>query len=201
MSTEPRVSSTTDCGHVQWPIVHTVPGAAGGVPSAIAVPALPAHVLLEPLVVGRSRGRHVRVRQHQPLPHRGAGGDPDDGGVIPSRRQQPPGLIQSVLRPWPGDLGERFGAGGGGLAQQLPGDHAGVDRLGGDVDDGEALTVALQHRAHEVVELRGPDQDRKSTRLNSSHVAISYAVFCLKKKIKNRSTWSNAGTGTYRDGG
>src|SRR5690625_6170755 len=28
----------------------------------------------------------------------------------------------------------------------------------------------------------GLDQDRKSTRLNSSHVAISYAVFCLKKK-------------------
>src|SRR5690625_6737963 len=26
------------------------------------------------------------------------------------------------------------------------------------------------------------DKDRKSTRLNSSHVAISYAVFCLKKK-------------------
>src|SRR5690625_5870623 len=28
--------------------------------------------------------------------------------------------------------------------------------------------------------------DRKSTRLNSSHVAISYAVFCLKKKRKSR---------------
>src|SRR5439155_25343222 len=28
-------------------------------------------------------------------------------------------------------------------------------------------------------------KDRKSTRLNSSHVAISYAVFCLKKKKKN----------------
>src|SRR5699024_12284883 len=27
-----------------------------------------------------------------------------------------------------------------------------------------------------------PGQDRKSTRLNSSHVSISYAVFCLKKK-------------------
>src|SRR5690625_6303677 len=27
-------------------------------------------------------------------------------------------------------------------------------------------------------------KDRKSTRLNSSHVAISYAVFCLKKKIR-----------------
>src|SRR5690625_5540690 len=34
-------------------------------------------------------------------------------------------------------------------------------------------------------------QDRKSTRLNSSHVAISYAVFCLNKKklhTKNRNT-------------
>src|SRR5690554_4233238 len=30
----------------------------------------------------------------------------------------------------------------------------------------------------------GPDRDRKSTRLNSSHVRISYAVLCLKKKIK-----------------
>src|SRR2546430_12399679 len=29
-------------------------------------------------------------------------------------------------------------------------------------------------------------QDRKSTRLNSSHSQISYAVFCLKKKIKQR---------------
>src|SRR5437870_11217510 len=29
---------------------------------------------------------------------------------------------------------------------------------------------------------RAPGGDRKSTRLNSSHVAISYAVFCLKKK-------------------
>src|SRR5256885_3584552 len=28
-------------------------------------------------------------------------------------------------------------------------------------------------------------QDRKSTRLNSSHLVISYAVFCLKKKKKN----------------
>src|SRR5690606_41079855 len=30
-------------------------------------------------------------------------------------------------------------------------------------------------------------RDRKSTRLNSSHVKISYAVFCLKKKIKKLS--------------
>src|SRR5258705_3576392 len=32
------------------------------------------------------------------------------------------------------------------------------------------------------------DQDRKSTRLNSSHLGISYAVFCLKKKKKKRIT-------------
>src|SRR3989442_8767268 len=31
------------------------------------------------------------------------------------------------------------------------------------------------------------DEDRKSTRLNSSHVRISYAVFCLKKKKKTRN--------------
>ena len=30
-----------------------------------------------------------------------------------------------------------------------------------------------------------PTTDRKSTRLNSSHLVISYAVFCLKKKKKN----------------
>src|SRR5690625_5494821 len=31
--------------------------------------------------------------------------------------------------------------------------------------------------------------DRKSTRLNSSHVAISYAVFCLKKKTAQHEVW------------
>src|SRR5205807_7385063 len=39
---------------------------------------------------------------------------------------------------------------------------------------------------------RGPSAlallDRKSTRLNSSHLVISYAVFCLKKKIRNEET-------------
>src|SRR3712207_7227747 len=33
-----------------------------------------------------------------------------------------------------------------------------------------------------------PRRDRKSTRLNSSHANISYAVFCLKKKKKNRKS-------------
>src|SRR2546427_3092084 len=34
----------------------------------------------------------------------------------------------------------------------------------------------------------GPPADRKSTRLNSSHSQISYAVFCLKKKKKKKDT-------------
>src|SRR5438874_6668970 len=40
----------------------------------------------------------------------------------------------------------------------------------------------------DVVALRAQQQqDRKSTRLNSSHVEISYAVFCLKKKKKKKN--------------
>src|SRR3712207_6974347 len=39
---------------------------------------------------------------------------------------------------------------------------------------GDAGLILLAHR--------GPEIDRKSTRLNSSHANISYAVFCLKKK-------------------
>src|SRR2546426_5184736 len=35
-------------------------------------------------------------------------------------------------------------------------------------------------------------QDRKSTRLNSSHLVISYAVFCLKKKKKTKSESTNS---------
>src|SRR5689334_24761237 len=34
---------------------------------------------------------------------------------------------------------------------------------------------------------RAPGRDRKSTRLNSSHSSISYAVFCLKKKKKKKN--------------
>src|SRR2546430_11917681 len=41
--------------------------------------------------------------------------------------------------------------------------------------------------------------DRKSTRLNSSHSQISYAVFCLKKKKKYKLTHPLLYTGTYSD--
>src|SRR5256885_10782986 len=42
--------------------------------------------------------------------------------------------------------------------------------------------AALAQCAHEL-------GDRKSTRLNSSHLVISYAVFCLKKKKKTTKRW------------
>src|SRR5436853_4343101 len=42
----------------------------------------------------------------------------------------------------------------------------------------------LRERALELLLFLEDDLDRKSTRLNSSHLGISYAVFCLKKKKK-----------------
>src|SRR5688572_32305347 len=44
----------------------------------------------------------------------------------------------------------------------------------------------------QVKDLAAPHSDRKSTRLNSSHSQISYAVFCLKKKNTNRTARSRS---------
>src|SRR5690348_17495988 len=57
-----------------------------------------------------------------------------------------------------------------------------VDRLAGRVEIAE------------IVDHHSRDGDRKSTRLNSSHPSISYAVFCLKKK-KHKDTIKQHGTG------
>src|SRR3712207_8933960 len=69
-------------------------------------------------------------------------------------------------------------------------------RLGRSHHLGEGLGVSLFHAfnalegRHERLTGLGSDAlDRKSTRLNSSHANISYAVFCLKKK-KNRQHYS-----------
>src|SRR3712207_8228116 len=71
----------------------------------------------------------------------------------------------------------------GGEELRRPGREAGRDA------PGAAEPVEVRHqlvplRALELVESRPhvPTRDRKSTRLNSSHANISYAVFCLKKK-------------------
>src|SRR5256885_9356500 len=54
--------------------------------------------------------------------------------------------------------------------------------------------------ARQSTEMRVNTEDRKSTRLNSSHLVISYAVFCLKKKNDNAcsSAWSPARSHTSR---
>src|SRR5438132_7587941 len=85
------------------------------------------------------------------------------------------------------------------VAVRLDGEHeAGADRLAvqqdgagaahpvltSDVRSGEAQLVAQE--VGEEQPRAGP-QDRKSTRLNSSHTVISYAVFCLKKKKKRKT--------------
>src|SRR2546426_8035378 len=43
-------------------------------------------------------------------------------------------------------------------------------------------STAHERRQQHAVRTPPPSRDRKSTRLNSSHLVISYAVFCLKKK-------------------
>src|SRR5699024_11713594 len=48
------------------------------------------------------------------------------------------------------------------------------------------VSVALQRKNGK---LKDTARDRKSTRLNSSHVSISYAVFCLKKKMYIRNSY------------
>src|SRR5687768_18200632 len=58
---------------------------------------------------------------------------------------------------------------------------------------GARVGEAARRFTGDVVEVRrvaahdGADEDRKSTRLNSSHGYISYAVFCLKKKKRNHT--------------
>src|SRR5258708_25177944 len=56
-----------------------------------------------------------------------------------------------------------------------------------DLQDRGKPTIHLNEEPAIVVREAGSaSQDRKSTRLNSSHQIISYAVFCLKKKKKNK---------------
>src|SRR3712207_8350654 len=52
----------------------------------------------------------------------------------------------------------------------------------GAVGDGPRDQGRGDHREHQLEHAERQHRDRKSTRLNSSHANISYAVFCLKKK-------------------
>src|SRR5437764_11408324 len=63
------------------------------------------------------------------------------------------------------------------LAASLAGEDP--DQIGGDAGKAAERDQPVDRRRQQV-------QDRKSTRLNSSHRCISYAVFCLKKKKNTR---------------
>src|SRR6266498_4375607 len=85
------------------------------------------------------------------------------------------------LDPGPVGVGYRLDRGG----QVGPGRRAGPHSRHQRCGLAPGALVALQRvrvAGHQVVALAGLglDEDRKSTRLNSSHVRISYAVFCLK---------------------
>src|SRR3712207_8297934 len=69
------------------------------------------------------------------------------------------------------------------LAERLGGDGGAVLDPGGRQD---GMPVGVHRLGGDPVDHGGRDGDRKSTRLNSSHANISYAVFCLKKKIIKR---------------
>src|SRR5438874_10774196 len=60
------------------------------------------------------------------------------------------------------------------------------------IDAGQRLCAQrlIEFAPWELLEKLDHERDRKSTRLNSSHVEISYAVFCLKKK-KQMQTITN----------
>src|SRR5256885_10903379 len=65
---------------------------------------------------------------------------------------------------------------------------------------GDSGPVKVERRTRQPGSF-GPAQDRKSTRLNSSHLVISYAVFCLKKKNSRtvmRRHYSNGSLVTMR---
>src|SRR5690242_21558550 len=63
-------------------------------------------------------------------------------------------------------------------------DRPGLRRLVGVPDRGRQGRARRGHLGRRLLGVR-LQLDRKSTRLNSSHMSISYAVFCLKKKKKN----------------
>src|SRR3712207_8256729 len=62
-----------------------------------------------------------------------------------------------------------------------------VERLFAVIRQLQQDGVGIVYISHRLDEIAAIAQDRKSTRLNSSHANISYAVFCLKKKKTNNN--------------
>src|SRR5690554_7686071 len=76
----------------------------------------------------------------------------------------------------------------GGAAQELLGQAGSLDHRAFRAEVGDQVGLHLKTRDARQAHRQQHATDRKSTRLNSSHVRISYAVFCLKKKKKKIKT-------------
>src|SRR5439155_17796678 len=70
---------------------------------------------------------------------------------------------------------------------QPPGGRTGEQAEHHPERQGAPAELRTRHGARVWLAGGARERDRKSTRLNSSHVAISYAVFCLKKKKKKKT--------------
>src|SRR4051812_46714876 len=113
------------------------------------------------------------------------------GSIPKARAAPPPRSLSSSPRP-PARAGLRQDALLLGLARRQPGEprlEARDERVPQDAPDGGPdLRLRAGNRAFHRNDRRG--SDRKSTRLNSSHMSISYAVFCLKKKTAGHAIWA-----------
>src|SRR5438270_7404797 len=80
-------------------------------------------------------------------------------------------------------------------SERLRSSDVGADLLGRALE-GRAASALRPIRERQQVTRGDADgiPDRKSTRLNSSHSQISYAVFCLKKKKKTKDHYNNNNT-------
>src|SRR2546429_6242757 len=103
------------------------------------------------------------------------GGEADDFGNFPRGSWLGDGRVRQFVD-------DVFGAHG-----RIGGDVGNADggfETGGEVGHSASHGTTAARRGRQLK----PGQDRKSTRLNSSHGYISYAVFCLKKKNTKPST-------------
>src|SRR5437870_584939 len=135
---------------------------------------------------GRARRGGGHSVRHGPVHH---GGPPAPRGVMRRpTRWLGLALAAATLPPW---------GGGRAAAQTGPQTNLVLTVAAGVVNGGSLWTIPRQPfcpafngsctAGYDTLRL-ARDIDRKSTRLNSSHVAISYAVFCLKKKKKKKRT-------------
>src|SRR2546426_5725284 len=110
-----------------------------------------------------------------------AGGEPPGGRRAVGIHEPETRLVAVVLRIHRHEHVGRLAAVGRDLGARHPAEREQIA-----VRDSALLCGERYHTATRYLGQR----DRKSTRLNSSHLVISYAVFCLKKKKKKKGTQS-----------